>query len=59
MNANLRSVLFMIFNPVRDELITGGVEGTKVWMYHQVTDTTWNEIKPMANYKLSLKYVTL
>lgn len=29
-NADLRSVLFMLFNPVRDELITGGVGGTKV-----------------------------
>lgn len=28
--AGLRSVLFMIFNPVRDELITGGVGGTEV-----------------------------
>ena len=26
----MRSVLFMLFNPVRDELITGGVGGTKV-----------------------------
>lgn len=29
-SSDLRSVLFLIFNPVRDELITGGVGGTKV-----------------------------
>ena len=29
-SADLRSVLFMLFNPIRDELITGGVEGTRV-----------------------------
>lgn len=29
-SADLRSVLFMLFNPVKDELITGGVGGTKV-----------------------------
>lgn len=29
-SANLRSVLFMLFNPVGDELITGGVDGTTV-----------------------------
>ena len=30
MSSDMRSVLFMLFNPVRDELITGGVGGTKV-----------------------------
>ena len=29
-SADLRSVLFMLFNPAGDELITGGVGGTKV-----------------------------
>ena len=29
-SSDMRSVLFMLFNPVRDELITGGVGGTKV-----------------------------
>lgn len=29
-SGDLRSVLFMLFNPVEDELITGGVGGTKV-----------------------------
>ena len=29
-NTNMRSVLFILFNPVRDELITGGVGGIKV-----------------------------
>ena len=54
-SAGLRSVLFMLFNPVKDELITGGVDGTKVWRYHQVADKGWREIKPMANYELTLK----
>ena len=56
MSADLRSVLFILFNPVRDELITGGVGGTKVWRYHQASNRTWKEIKPMANYKLTLKH---
>ena len=46
----------MIFNPVRDELITGGVAGAKVWSYHQAADDMWTQIKHMANYKLTLKY---
>ena len=29
-DSDLRSVLFMLFNPVKDELITGGVGGLKV-----------------------------
>ena len=30
MDSDLRSVLYMLFNPVKDELITGGVGGIKV-----------------------------
>ena len=29
-DSDLRSVLYMLFNPVKDELITGGVGGIKV-----------------------------
>ena len=29
-SSDLRSVLFIVFNPVNDELITGGVGGVKV-----------------------------
>lgn len=29
-DSDLSSVMFLLFNPVRDELITGGVKGTKV-----------------------------
>ncbi|XP_071499110.1 uncharacterized protein [Diadema antillarum] len=54
-NSDLSSVMFLVFNPVRDELITGGVKGTKVWQFRQVADEVWREIKPMANYKLLLK----
>ncbi|KAL5018591.1 hypothetical protein ScPMuIL_004313 [Solemya velum] len=55
-NADLRSVLFMLFNPVRDELITGGVGGTKIWRFHQAVGRVFQELKPLANYRLSLKY---
>ena len=57
--SDLQSILFMIFNPVRDELITGGVAGTKIWSYRQATDDMWTEIKHMANYKLTLKLVCI
>ncbi len=29
-SSDMTSVLFMLYNPVRDELITGGVSGAKV-----------------------------
>ncbi|CAH1782794.1 unnamed protein product [Owenia fusiformis] len=55
-SADLRSVLFMLFNPVRDELITGGVGGTRIWAFRQVAESSFTEIKAMANYRLQLKY---
>ncbi|RUS77658.1 hypothetical protein EGW08_014581 [Elysia chlorotica] len=55
-SADLRSVLFMLFNPVRDELITGGVGGTKVWRFHQQSGITPTMLRPLANYGLTLKY---
>ncbi|KAK7499549.1 hypothetical protein BaRGS_00009201 [Batillaria attramentaria] len=55
-SADLRSVLFMLFNPIRDELITGGVGGAKVWRFHQAAGKAFTELKPLANYQLSLKY---
>ncbi|XP_025106269.1 uncharacterized protein LOC112571485 isoform X6 [Pomacea canaliculata] len=55
-SSNLRSILFMLFNPVRDELITGGVGGAKVWHFHQSSSKSYQELKPLANYQLSLKY---
>ncbi|KAJ8047090.1 Transcriptional repressor tup11 [Holothuria leucospilota] len=54
-DSDLSSVMFMVFNPVRDELITGGVKGTKIWEFKQIADRIWTEIKPMANYGLFLK----
>nr|XP_019923445.2 uncharacterized protein LOC105329771 isoform X14 [Crassostrea gigas] len=51
-SANLRSVLFMLFNPVGDELITGGVDGTTVWKFEQDATKQLTEIKPLANYRL-------
>ncbi|XP_048253112.1 uncharacterized protein LOC124133882 isoform X3 [Haliotis rufescens] len=55
-SADLSSVLFMLFNPVRDELITGGVGGTKVWHFHQVAAKAFRELKPLANFRLTLRY---
>ncbi|XP_055882735.1 uncharacterized protein LOC106056024 isoform X2 [Biomphalaria glabrata] len=55
-NADLRSVIFMIFNPLRDELITGGVGGTKVWQFHQQPGKAFGSLRPLANYGLSVKY---
>ncbi|KAK3608331.1 hypothetical protein CHS0354_030785 [Potamilus streckersoni] len=55
-NADLRSVLFMLFNPVKDELITGGVGGIKVWCFKQVTGQAFQDLKPLANYRLFVKY---
>ncbi|XP_041348822.1 uncharacterized protein LOC121368244 isoform X2 [Gigantopelta aegis] len=55
-SADMSSVLFLVFNPVRDELITGGVGGIKVWLFHQVTTKVFMEIKPLANFRLTLKY---
>ncbi|PIK39582.1 hypothetical protein BSL78_23589, partial [Apostichopus japonicus] len=54
-DSDLSSVMFMVFNPIRDELITGGVNGTKIWEFKQIADRIWTEIKPMANYGLFLK----
>ncbi|KAI8781729.1 hypothetical protein BgiBS90_017125 [Biomphalaria glabrata] len=54
-NADLRSVIFMIFNPLRDELITGGVGGTKVWQFHQQPGKAFGSLRPLANYGLSVK----
>nr|XP_022297793.1 uncharacterized protein LOC111107104 isoform X3 [Crassostrea virginica] len=51
-SANLRSVLFMLFNPVGDELITGGVGGTTIWKFEQDATKQLTEIKPLANYRL-------
>ena len=36
MSSDLRSVLFMLFNPVKDELITGGVGGIKVCLTRRI-----------------------
>ncbi|XP_076448164.1 uncharacterized protein LOC143284909 isoform X2 [Babylonia areolata] len=55
-SADLRSVLFMLFNPIRDELITGGVGGIKVYRFHQAASKVITELKPLANYQLTLKY---
>lgn len=46
-DSDLSSVMFMVFNPVRDELITGGVKGTKVSSSHsllvyKVTKCIWH-----------------
>ena len=54
-NTDMRSVLHILFNPVRDELITGGVGGIKIWQFQQVAGKAFTELKPLANYELRLK----
>jgi hypothetical protein len=51
-NSNSCSILYMVYNPVNDELLTCDSEGIKVWSL--VCDTGFNLM--MANYKLILKY---
>ncbi|XP_021350983.1 uncharacterized protein LOC110448841 isoform X2 [Mizuhopecten yessoensis] len=53
--AGLRSVLFMVFNSVTDELITGGVDGTKIWSFRQAAGSSFMELKPLSNYELHLE----
>ncbi|XP_019645912.1 PREDICTED: uncharacterized protein LOC109486518 [Branchiostoma belcheri] len=54
-NHDLKSVLFMLWNPGRDELITGGVGGTKVWEFTKRLEIM-ADIRPMSNYRLVLKH---
>ncbi|XP_078595948.1 uncharacterized protein LOC144873010 [Branchiostoma floridae x Branchiostoma japonicum] len=54
-NHDLKSVLFMLWNPGRDELITGGVGGTKVWQFTKRLEMM-ADIRPMSNYRLVLKH---
>ncbi|KAH3816567.1 hypothetical protein DPMN_118085, partial [Dreissena polymorpha] len=54
-NTDMRSILFILFNPVRDELITGGVGGIKIWQFLQVAGKAFTELKPLANYELRIK----
>ncbi|XP_052095144.1 uncharacterized protein LOC127730555 isoform X3 [Mytilus californianus] len=54
-SGDLRSVLFMLFNPVEDELITGGVGGTKVWKFEKDNSRQLYKMKELANYTLRLK----
>ncbi|XP_052781074.1 uncharacterized protein LOC128217749 isoform X5 [Mya arenaria] len=54
-NTDMRSVLYILFNPIRDELITGGVGGIKIWQFQQVAGKAFTELKPLANYELRIK----
>ncbi|XP_053378340.1 uncharacterized protein LOC123529192 isoform X8 [Mercenaria mercenaria] len=54
-NTDMRSVLYILFNPVRDELITGGVGGIKIWQFQQAAGKAFTELKPLANYELRIK----
>ncbi|KAL4225908.1 hypothetical protein ACF0H5_013896 [Mactra antiquata] len=56
-NTDMRSVLYILFNPVKDELITGGVGGIKIWLFQQAAGKVFTELKPLANYELRLKIV--
>jgi len=48
---HMRTILHVVFNPTRDELISCGLAGTTVWKYKQITQSSFSLIKPMANYR--------
>ncbi|EDO39050.1 predicted protein, partial [Nematostella vectensis] len=58
-SAEMHSVLCMVFNPVRSELITGGTGGMKFWTFGEVSTDhrrVWDkDSRPMANYGLALR----
>ncbi|BFZ08967.1 hypothetical protein BsWGS_12006 [Bradybaena similaris] len=54
--AEMRSVMFLLFNPVRDELITGGVGGTQVWGFYQQSVNRFGDVRAHGSYGLNLKY---
>ncbi|KAM9132712.1 uncharacterized protein ACDP82_008798 [Pangshura tecta] len=51
---NVESLLLtlMVFNPVSDELITGGIKGIKFWKFKETESTDYSDAVHMSNYKL-------
>uniref|UniRef100_A0A6P8IQV6 Uncharacterized protein LOC116303278 n=1 Tax=Actinia tenebrosa TaxID=6105 RepID=A0A6P8IQV6_ACTTE len=58
-SAEMHSVLCMVFNPARNELITGGTGGMKFWRFGELTKdkrkSFSSDSRPMANYGLVLR----
>ncbi|CAG5133957.1 unnamed protein product, partial [Candidula unifasciata] len=54
--AEMRSVMFMLFNPIRDELVTGGVAGTQVWGFYQQSVDKFGDLRAHGSYGLTLKH---
>ncbi|KXJ20060.1 hypothetical protein AC249_AIPGENE17892 [Exaiptasia diaphana] len=58
-SAEMHSVLCMVFNPGKDELITGGTGGMKFWRFGELSRDkrkSWSsDSRPMANYGLVLR----
>ncbi|XP_074609001.1 uncharacterized protein LOC141863385 isoform X2 [Acropora palmata] len=58
-SADMHSVLCMVFNHVKNELITGGTGGMKFWTFGEIDgdkQKPWERYsRPMANYGLVLR----
>ncbi|XP_044878616.1 uncharacterized protein LOC123373646 isoform X1 [Mauremys mutica] len=51
-NVESRLLTLMVFNPVSDELITGGIKGIKFWKFKETESTDYSDAVHMSNYKL-------
>ncbi|XP_032997762.1 uncharacterized protein LOC117042324 [Lacerta agilis] len=51
-NPGFGRLSFMSFNPVRDELICGGIGGIKIWKFKEKRISEESSIYPMCNYGL-------
>nr|XP_025038925.1 uncharacterized protein C3orf22 homolog isoform X1 [Pelodiscus sinensis] len=51
-NVESHFMTFMVFNPVSDELITGGIKGVKIWKFKETENTDYSGAVHMSNYKL-------
>ncbi|CAD5125281.1 DgyrCDS13526 [Dimorphilus gyrociliatus] len=55
-DCEMTSIMFIKFNRETDELLTGSVEGIKIWKYDQIQPTNKIDVlKPMINYGLVSK----
>ncbi|CAI5767403.1 acute regulatory, mitochondrial-like [Podarcis lilfordi] len=51
-NPGFGRLTFLSFNPVRDELIGGGIMGVKIWKFKEKRISEESNIYPMCNYGL-------
>nr|XP_034960877.1 uncharacterized protein LOC118080053 [Zootoca vivipara] len=51
-NPGFGRLTFISFNPVRDELIGGGIRGVKIWKFKEKRISEESNIFPMCNYGL-------